>query len=141
MKAESEGLIIAAQDQSLSVKSYYARIAKVGTSPLCRICNRLEETEDHVISGSTELAKTDCLETHNKAAAYIHWKECHKYSIEVPKRWYEHMPETLTENEEVTILWDMQIHTDRKLSANKADIVIKDHAIRCCKLIEQVVTD
>ena len=29
----------------------------------------------------------------------------------------------------------MQIHTDRELSANKPDIVIKDHANRCCKLI------
>ena len=46
------------------------------------------------------------------------------------------MPKTVTENEEVTILWDMQIHTDKELSANKPDIVIKDHANRCCKLID-----
>ena len=38
----------------------------------------------------------------------------------------------------VTILWDMQIHMDRELSANlnTPDIVIKDHANRCCKLID-----
>ena len=30
----------------------------------------------------------------------------------------------------------MQIHMDRGLSANKADIVIKDPANRCCKLID-----
>ena len=30
----------------------------------------------------------------------------------------------------------MQIHTDSELSANKPDIVIKDHANRCCKLID-----
>ena len=34
---------------------------------------------------------------------------------------YEYKPETVTENEEVTILWDMQTNTDRELSANKAD--------------------
>ena len=28
----------------------------------------------------------------------------------------------------------MQIHTYRELSANQPDIVIKDHANRCCKL-------
>lgn len=33
----------------------------------------------------------------------------------------------------------MQIHTDRELSANKPDIVIKDHANRCCKLIDVLV--
>ena len=36
----------------------------------------------------------------------------------------------------VTILWDMQIHKDRELSANKPDIVIKDHANQCCKLTD-----
>ena len=30
----------------------------------------------------------------------------------------------------------MQIHTDRELSANKSDMVIKDHANQCCKLID-----
>ena len=49
---------------------------------------------------------------------------------------YEHKPETVTKNEEVTILWDMQTNTDREASANKSDIVIKDHANRCCKLID-----
>lgn len=34
------------------------------------------------------------------AAAYIHWKECQHYSIEVPERWYEHKPEKVTKNEE-----------------------------------------
>ena len=83
-----------------------------------------------------ELEKTDYLERHNKAAAYIHWKVCQHFSVEVPGRWYEHKSETVTENEEVTILWDMQIHTDRELPVNKPDIVIKDHANRCCKLID-----
>ena len=98
LKAETEGLIIAAQDQSLP------RIVKDVTSPLCRIRHKHEETVDHIISGCPELAKTDYLERHNKAATYIHWKACQHHSIEVPERWYEHKPETVTENEEVTIL-------------------------------------
>ncbi|CAH3190428.1 unnamed protein product [Porites evermanni] len=71
-----------------------------------------------------------------KFARRVKQRACQHYSIEVPQRWYEHKPETVTENEEVTILWDMQIHTDRKLSANKPDKVIKDHANRCCKHID-----
>ena len=31
--------------------------------------------------------------------------------------------------------WDMQIHTDRELSVNRPDIVIKDHAKWCFKVI------
>ena len=94
-------------------------------------------SRSHHIWLSPNLQKlTQYLERQNKAAAYIHCKACQHYSIEVPQRWYEHKPETVTENEEVTILWDMQIHTDRKLSANKPDKVIKDHANRCCKHID-----
>ena len=77
---------------------------KDGTSPLCGICHKHEETVDHIISGCPELAKADYLERHNEAAAYIHWKACQHYGVEVPERWYEHKPETVTENEEVTIL-------------------------------------
>ena len=131
LKAETEGLIIAAQDQNLPTKSYFARIVKDGTSPLCRIYHKQEQTVDHIISGCPELAKTDHLERHSKAAAYIHWKVCQHYSIEVPERLRGMNTSTV-----VTILWDMQIHTDRELSANKPDIVIKDHANQCCKLTD-----
>ena len=37
---------------------------------------------------------------------------------------YDHSPETVTENEDTTILWNMQIHTDRRIPANKPDIVV-----------------
>ena len=67
---------------------------------------------DHFISGCLELAKTDNRERHNKAAAYIQGKACQHYKDRSQKKWFEHMPETVTENEEVTILCDMQKHTD-----------------------------
>ena len=57
LKAETQGLIIAAQDHSLPTKSYFARIVKDGTSPLCRICYKHEETVDHIISGCPELSR------------------------------------------------------------------------------------
>ena len=44
LKAETEGFIIAAQDQSLATRSYHASIIKDGTSPLCRMCNKYDET-------------------------------------------------------------------------------------------------
>ena len=127
LKAETEGFIIAAQDQSLATRSYHASIIKDGTSPLCRMCNKYDETIDHIVSGCPELAKTEYIHRHNKAAAYMHWKVCHNYNIQTSEKWYDHEPETVTENEDVKILWDMPIHTDRKITANRPDIVIKHH--------------
>ena len=57
LKAETQGLVIAAQDHSLPTKSYFARIVKDGTSPLCWICYKHEETVDHIISGCPELSR------------------------------------------------------------------------------------
>ena len=37
------------------------------------------------------------------------------------------------------ILWDMPIHTDRKITANRPDIVIKDHKMKTCKFIDMAV--
>ena len=45
-------------------------------------------------------------------------------------------PRRLPKMKKSQLLWDIQIHTDRELSANKPDIVIKDHANRCYKLID-----
>ena len=59
LKAETESLIIAAQDQSLTTRSYHHRIIKDGTDPQCRLCGKYEETIDHIVSGCPELAKTE----------------------------------------------------------------------------------
>ena len=60
LKAETEGLILAAQDQSLPTESYFARIVKDARhQSTVRICHKYEETVDHIISGCPELAKTD----------------------------------------------------------------------------------
>ena len=79
-----------------------------------------------IVSGFPELAQTEYISQHNKTAAYIHWKICRGYEIEKTEKWYEHQPTTITENSEVTILWDMPVQTDREIQANRPDIVVKD---------------
>ena len=139
LKAETEGLIIAAQDQSLATRSYHHRIMKDGTDPQCRICGKYEETVNHIISGCPELAKTEYIHRHDKAASYLHWEICKEYKIKTAEKWYEHQPKTITENGEVTILWDMPIHTDREIKANRPDIIIKHKTKKECILIDMAI--
>ena len=51
------------------------------------------------------------------------------------KSWYEHKTGRVTENEQVTILWDSQIITDRHIPHNKPNIVIKEKATVICLII------
>ena len=53
------------------------------------------------------------------------------------KHWYEHVPNSVVANQggKVTILWNQQVQTDRTISNNKPDIIIRDNEKRTCMLI------
>ena len=57
---------------------------------------------------------------------YLHWRICQHYNAPYAEHWYEHHPEPVTEGNGVTILWDLTIHTDRSINANRPEIVVKD---------------
>ena len=140
IKAETEGFIIAAQDQSLQTSWYQQNILwNPEVDPKCRLCGRFDETIDILVSGCPELAKTEYTHRHNKAAAHMHWKICKEFGIEVKERWYEHDPKTVIEKDSVTILCDMPIHTDKTIAANRPDIVLKNKKDKTCLLIDMTI--
>ena len=49
------------------------------------------------------------------------------------------MPELVVERKNVTILWDYIVHTDRKIDANRPDIIIKNHEERTCIMMDMAV--
>jgi hypothetical protein len=139
LKPETEGLLIAAQDQALTTNAYRHHIIKDGTNPSCRVCQKYEETIDHIVSGCPELAKTEYTERHNRIARYVHWSLCRHYNIDTPDKYYQHEPKTVCENDHVTILWDMPITTDREIKANRPDIIVRDRNNKQCLLIDIAV--
>ena len=139
LKAETEGFIIAAQDQSLATRYYQHKIIKNGTDPKCRLCHEFDESLEHIISGCPILAKKEYLERHDKALTYIHWNICKYYQIQVTSKWYEDKPSKVAEGKDATILWDMPINTDKEIKANMPDIVIKDKSKNLCTLIDMAV--
>ena len=48
LKKETEGLIIAAQDQALRTNAFKAKIEKQQLSPLCRMCGLKDESVGHL---------------------------------------------------------------------------------------------
>ena len=47
-------------------------------------------------------------------------------------KYFEHGPSTVTENNAVTILWDMPVQTNKDIKANRSDIAVKDKGKRTC---------
>ena len=105
------------------------------------MCSQHEETVDHIVSGCEVLAKTEYISRHNNAAAYLHWSICKDHDIEITDKWYEHEPETVMHNKDnnITIMWDMLVNTDRTITANRPDIIVKVSVNFTCKLIDMTV--
>ena len=139
LKPETEGLIIAAQDQSLKTRYLRSKIIKDATDPNCRICGKFQETIDHITSGCPQLAKTEYLHRHDKVGAYIHWNICKAYDIQVTDKWYQHQPEQVVDCETVTIIWDLPVQTDREIKANRPDIIVKHKGNKSCLLIDMSI--
>jgi hypothetical protein len=57
LKAETEGEIVAAQDQAIQTKYYAPKILNTETDSKCRLCQQFDETIDHTISTCPVLSK------------------------------------------------------------------------------------
>ena len=57
------------------------------------------------------------------------------------KHWYEHVPHSVVTNQggKVTVLWNQQLQTDRTISSNKPDIIIRDGEKRTSILIDVAI--
>ncbi|CAH3188416.1 unnamed protein product [Porites evermanni] len=102
LKGETEGLLVAAQDQAINTRNYQKVICGQQVESKCRLCSQHEETVDHIVSGCEVLAKTEYISRHNNAAAYLHWSICKDHDIEITDKWYEHEPETVIHNKITT---------------------------------------
>ena len=91
------------------------------------------------VAGCPQLAKTEYLHRHNKATTYLQWDICKEMNIDTSEKWYEHEPQTVTDKDNITILWDMPIQTDREIEANRSDIVIKKEQEKSCLLIDMSI--
>ena len=114
LKGETEGLLVAVQDQAINTKNYQKVICGQQVESKCRMCSQHNETVDHIVSGCEVLAKTEYISRHNNAAAYLHWSICKDHDIEITDKWYEHEPETVMHNKDnnITIMWDMPVSAE-----------------------------
>ena len=133
LKGETESLIMAVQDQTLNTRFHQCKILKKHIDGNCRVCGKAQETVSHIMAGCTVQASTEYLHRHNRVASYIHWVVCRELGCEVPNKCYEHTLRSVVNINENIILWD-SIITDRKILANRPDVVIHDRKSNSCVL-------
>ena len=139
LKKETEGLIMAAQDQAIRTNWIRHNIDKEDISPSCRLCGERDETVSHIVSECKELAQNDYKKArHDKVAAILHWQMCQTYGFPTTKS-YEHFVDkemAVLENEKVKLLWNFSIQTEIKIDHNKPDLVLLDKKEKICYVID-----
>ena len=138
LKRETESLIVAAQNQSIRTNLVKARIDKSQGDSLCRMCRKVDENIDHIVSGCRKLAQKGYKRRHDHLGKTVHWKLARKCNFEAGDKWYEHEPESVLENEDYKILWDFSIQPDHVIEARRPDLVVVDKE-RSCKIIDFAV--
>jgi len=115
LKKETEGFLMAAQDQALRTNAIKVKIDKQEGEATCRMCKNREETVTHIISGCCKLVQLGegIQEEARQSRRRCHiWSLCETYHIKRSEQWYQHTTEPVIETENVKILWDMNIQTD-----------------------------
>ena len=57
---------------------------------------------------------------------YTLWNLSGKYGFQWNERWYEHVPDTVLENEDYRMLRDFSIQTDHEIEARRLDLLVID---------------
>ena len=140
LKKETEGMLMAAQDQALRTRYIQNRIdGQVTISPMCRKCQQKVETINHIISECPALAQNEYKKRHDTVAKALHWQICKEYNMPHSERWYEHTPEKIIENDKAKVLWDYDVRTDHGIQARKPDLIVVNKEHQRVQLIDVAI--
>ena len=144
LKGETEGLVVAAQDQALKTRYYSKHIMKEGTTDKCRMCHQMPETAEHIMVGCQKLAATQYLDRHNKVAAVLYiWISVNTmglmYKVNTGMstsliEWWRMMRLQYCGTPRL-----LQTGVSHVISRNKPDIVVREKRTTRCLVIDVAV--
>ena len=121
----TEGLLIVVQDQALSTRATW-HVYSAANLPLCGLCRGYNETVKHLVSGCSFLAVSQYITRHPLVTMYRVW---------FGSSW-NHCQPSVVENDEVKLLWDFNIWTDKGISAYRPDIIVINKLDNTAQLID-----
>ena len=126
LKVGTEALLYAAQEQAIWTNYMKYHIDKTSESLLCRFCGKKGKSLQHIKSGCEKLAQKEYKRRHDNVAKKVHWDICKKNRLEHGEKWYGHALEKAVENEEIKVLWDINIYCDNLIEARRPDLIVID---------------
>ena len=139
LKIQTEALIYEAKNKYLGLNIVKYHVDKTLESPFCRLCGEKGESVTRIVCECEKLAQREYKQRHDNVAKVVHWKLCEKNHLEKKDKWYEHAPDSVSENEEVKLLWGVNIQCDHVTEARRPDIVVVNKQEKKCTIIDIAV--
>ena len=118
IRANTEDLIMAAQEKALNTRAVAQKIYHTVQDSRCRLCTQHSETVEHIISGCSKLTRTDCTMRCNNVASIVYRAVYLEYNLYHSKDWWIE-PEKVVRNNHVKILWGLP-YPNRQASASQS---------------------
>ena len=88
------------------------------------MCGKKGESVKHITSGCEKLAQKEYKRRQDNVAKKVHWVICKKNRLEHSEKCYEHIPEGAVENEEIKVLWDIDIQCDNLTEVRRPELIV-----------------
>ena len=72
MKRKTESLTVAAQNQSIRTNLVKAKNDKSQGNSLCRVCIKVDQSRDHIVSGCSEPSQKEYNRRHDNLAKIVY---------------------------------------------------------------------
>ena len=111
------------------------------------MCGDTGKVFSHIGSECSKLAQREYKKKHDNVARIVYWKLCEKFNFEKLEKWYLHNPQTVTENVNHRLVFDMNLQCDNVIVERRLDIVIDNKvkkiaiALDVTKLGEKKIID
>ena len=120
MRPETEGFLIACQDQVIATRNNMRHIHKRhDVVDLCRVCGAPGENMDHIIACCPALARTAYIARHNFVVQALHRALCKQHGLPSSKQLVQ-----VTSSASCKLMWEISIPPDRVIKANRPDLVL-----------------
>ena len=139
LKMQIEATICAAQEQALRTNYTEDKIDTTLENQLRRMCGERGETVQHIICECKKLAQREYKRRHDTVAKLVHWKLYEMHNLERNEKWYEHCPEGAVEDDDVKLIWDINIQCNNVIEARRPDLILVDKKAKLCVIIDVAI--
>ena len=105
---------------------------------MCRICGERGETVQHLICECKKLALREYKRRHDTVAKFVHWELCEKHNLERKEKWYEHCSKGAVEDDDVKLIWYINIQC-AIIEARRPDLILVNKKAKSCVIIDVAI--